>query len=159
MAQERRFPCPECGAEFHFKADETRPTAPCLKCGARLVMPHGRFDVTHATEGVSIGGGSLGSREPVFGRETGWSTAEEQSKLNKTHAIEAIRRWEDLVAKGASPEECRTAEKAVFWAIWSDPKKPFDLDGKRYKGISRAKGLSVSVTPAPERKRKPKGGE
>jgi len=87
-----------------------------------------------------------------------WWTADEWADRWRAQAVEAIRLWEGLIAKGASPEECRIAETAVFWAIWSYPKKPFDLDGKRYKGISRATGATVSVAQTPERRRARKKG-
>ena len=140
MGEERRFPCPSCGFEFHYTPDEPRTSAPCLKCGKKLIMPHGRFDNV---------------KDPVFGRNTGFSTADERESLARKNAIWAIRRWEEVTAKlSPSRDECRTAERDVFWALWTLPTKSIVLDGKRYKGNSRAKGLSVSVTPAPEKKRK-----
>ena len=55
MSEERRFPCPYCGFEFHFTSDETRLSAPCSNCGKTLIMPHGKFDRTHATPGIGVG--------------------------------------------------------------------------------------------------------
>jgi len=117
-------------------------------------MPHGRPPTANAV-------GMTGEVPKfVYGLDCGGMTPDEWAKLFRARAIEAIRRWEELIAKGASTEECRIAEKAVFSAIWSFPKKPFDLDGKRYKGISRATGVAVSVTPTPEKKpRRSKAGE
>jgi len=37
MGEERRFPCPSCGFEFHYTPDEPRTSAPCLKCGKKLI--------------------------------------------------------------------------------------------------------------------------
>jgi len=90
----------------------------------------------------------------VYGLHSGGMSQDEWDKLFRAEAIEAIRRWEELIAKGASREVCRTAEMAVYDAIWSFPHKRFDLDGKRYKAISRAAGISVSVTPVPQKKPK-----
>ena len=140
MGEERRFPCPFCGFEFHYTPDEPRTIAPCLKCGEQLIMPHGSFD---------------NWQDPVFGLHTGWRTAEQRENLATKDAIWAIRRWEEVAAKPSpSRDECRTAEQEVFLALWSLPAKSIVLNGKRYKGSSRAKGLSVSVTQAPEKKRK-----
>ena len=140
MGEERRFPCPYCGFEFHYTPDEPRKSAPCLKCGKMLIMPHGRFDK---------------SEKIVFGLHTGFRTSEQRENIQRRHAIWAIRRWEEVTAKlSPSRDECRAAELDLFWALWVLPAKSIVLDGKRYKGISRAKGLSVSVTPAPEKKRK-----
>ncbi len=138
MGQERRFPCPYCGSEFHYTSDEPRTSAPCLKCGKKLIMPHGSS--THV-------------QNPVFGCHTGLRTSDEREKSIRKNAIWLIRRWEEVTANpNASREECRTAEMEAFWALWTLPAKSIVLDGKRYKGNSRAKGLSVSVTPAPEKK-------
>ena len=140
MGDERRFPCPRCGFEFHYTPDEPRTSAPCVKCGKMLIMPHGRFDNV---------------KDPVFGLHTGFRTSEEREKSIRKNAIWMIRRWEELTANpNSSREECRSAEQDVYMAMWSLPGKSIVLDGKRYKGNSRAKGLSVSVTPAPEKKRK-----
>ena len=95
------------------------------------------------------------SKSPVFGRDSGGLTGPEWEEVRKKNAIGSIRRWEEVAGKlRSSREECRAAELEVFWALWSFPAKSIILDGKRYRGISRAKGLSVSVTPAPEKKRK-----
>jgi hypothetical protein len=117
-------------------------------------MPHGTFDRRFATAGIGIGQEAL-SQAPVLGLSSGGLTAEGWQKVYTNNAIGAIRRWEEVAAKlNPSRDECRTAELEVYWALWSFPAKSFVLDGKRYKGISRVKGLSVSVTPAPEKKRK-----
>jgi ribosomal protein S27AE len=52
MAEERRFPCPYCGAEFHFTQHETRLSGPCAKCGHYLVLPHGQLGMNNATGGA-----------------------------------------------------------------------------------------------------------
>jgi hypothetical protein len=154
MSEERKFPCPYCGFEFHFRSDETRLSAPCSKCGKSLTMPHGNFNMTHATPGIGVGD-SLLSKPPVFGLSSGGLTLEEWEKVWTKNAIATIRRWEEVTGNlGSSPEACRTAEQEVFWALRPLPGKSIILDGKRYKAISRAKGLSVTVTPAPEKKRR-----
>jgi hypothetical protein len=138
MGEERRFPCPYCGFEFHYTPDEPRKMVPCLKCGKGLIMPHGRF---------------YNRSDEVFGCHPGWRTPEELDKTTRKNAIWMIRRWAELTANpNSSRDECRTAERDVFWALWTLPTKSIVLDGKRYKGNSRAKGLSVSVTPVPEKK-------
>ena len=142
MGEERRFPCPYCGFEFHYTPDEPRTLVPCLKCGEDLIMPHGRFDI-------------FPDVDVVFGCHPGWRTPEELDKTTRKNAIWMIRRWEELTANpNSSREECQRAEVDVYMAMWTLPGKSIVFDGKRYKGISRAKGLSVSVTPAPEKKRK-----
>jgi hypothetical protein len=161
MGEERRFPCPYCGYEFHYTPDEPRLSVPCSKCGKKLIMPHGSFNRKHATPGIGVGEDWI-TREPVFGLESGGHTREELESLSRRNAIGAIRRWEEVAAKPlAGSEQCRAAELEVYWALWSFPGKSIILDGKRYKGISRVKGLSVSVTPAPEKKRRkgPSSGE
>ncbi len=151
MATEINFPCPFCGAIYHFTTDEARLTAPCPKCGKELAMPHGSFDMTHATS--MDPSGQL--PKMVMGLSNGGMTADEWAKLFRAQATEAIRSWEEIAAKpSVNPGECRAAELKVFWALWSFRGKSMIVDGKRYKGISRAKGLSVSVTPVPEKKRK-----
>ena len=133
MGEERRFPCPFCGFEFHYTPDEPRTSVPCLKCGKKLIMPHGSFDNV---------------QDPVFGRHTGWRTGEQRENLARKNAIWAIRRWEEVTAKlSPSRDECRAAEWDVFWALWTLPAKSIVLDGKRYKGSSRAKGLLVRNGP------------
>ncbi len=103
-------------------------------------MPHGRFD---------------NLPEAVFGCHTGLRTLDELDKTTRKNAIWMIRRWDELTANPkSSREECRRAEGDVSMAMWSLPGKSVVFDGKRYKGISRAKGLSVSVTPGTEKKRK-----
>ncbi len=154
MGEERRFPCPYCGFEFHYTPDEPRLSAPCLKCGKKLTMPHGKFDMKYVTPGPGAPSDLL-TRKPVFGLQSGGMTGEQLEYLMRRNATWAIRRWEEVTVKpSSSPEDCRTAELEVYWALWSFPAKSFVLDGKRYKGISREKGLSVSVTPSPEKQRK-----
>ena len=117
-------------------------------------MPHGSFDMRHATLGPGAPA-DLQTRKPVFGLRSGGMTDEQREYHTRRNATWAIRRWEEVAAKSSpSRDECRTAELEVYWALWSFPAKSFVLDGKRYKGISRVKGLSVSVTPAPEKKPK-----
>jgi len=148
MAMEIDFPCPFCGATYHFNTDDLRMKVPCPACGKELVMPHGRPPTADAV-------GMTGEVPKfVYGLHSGGMSQDEWDKLFRAEAIEAIRRWEELIAKGASREVCRTAEMAVYDAIWSFPHKRFDLDGKRYKAISRAAGISVSVTPVPQKKPK-----
>lgn len=154
MGEERRFPCPYCGFEFHFRSDETRLSAPCSSCGKSLIMPHGSFDMTHATLGIGAVD-SLLSQPPVFGKQTGGRTIQELEEQLTKNAVAMIRRWEEVTSWiGSSPEACRAAELDVYQALWPRSGKSIILDGKRYKAVSRAKGLSVQVTPAPEKKRK-----
>src|SRR5262245_37319988 len=80
MSEERRFPCPYCGFEFHFRPDETRLSAPCSNCGKKLIMPHGSFDMTHATPGIGVGD-SLLSRPPILGLSSGGLTSEEWERI------------------------------------------------------------------------------
>ena len=70
MGEERRFPCPYCGFEFHYTPDEPRLSAPCLKCGKKLIMPHGSFDRRFVTTGIGVGEELL-SREPVLSLASG----------------------------------------------------------------------------------------
>ena len=131
MGEERRFPCPYCGFEFHYTPDEPRLSAPCLKCGKKLTMPHGRFDKGH---------------KRVFGLASGAFTGEEQDTSDGEISIWAIRRWEEVRAKlNPSRDECRTAELELYWALWWFPPRPFVLDGKRYIGIFSDEGLSVAL--------------
>jgi hypothetical protein len=102
---------------------------------------------------------SLMADQPEGGDWTPGRTAEEWAKLRREDATKAIRRWEELLARKADPKECRAAEVAVFWAIWSYPKRPFDLDGKRYKTVSNSSGVSVSVTQTPPKRPRTKGPE
>ena len=81
MGEERRFPCPYCGFEFHYTPDEPRKMVPCLKCGKGLIMPHGRF---------------YNRSDEVFGCHPGWRTPEELDKITRKNAIWMIRRWEEL---------------------------------------------------------------
>lgn len=152
MGQERRFPCPDCGFEFHYTPDEPRLSAPCPKCGQPLIMPHGRFNLSWATPGPGASEEML-SKPPVFGRQGGFLSGDEWDKLHRRHATWAIRRWEGVSAEAdSSPADRRAAEEEVYWAIWSFPAKAFILDGKRYKCFSRPNAIGVSVTPAPEKK-------
>ena len=115
VAQERRFPCPECGADFHFKADEPRISAPCAKCGKLLTMPHGKFDPEHLTMGVNFGGDDSGKVELVLGRSMGWSTPEEREKVTKTNAIYLIERWEEVrTFPYSSPDDIKKAGDAAM---------------------------------------------
>jgi hypothetical protein len=158
MAQERRFPRPECGAEFHFKANEARMSAPCVKCGKLLVMPHGRFDVEHTTEGPTIGGDGSGRKELILGRSSGWSTPEEREKVAKANAIDAIEHWEQVRAfPHSSPDDIKKAMNDAMRSFW--PKKTFIHDGKKYTRISNSKRheLLVSEIPAKNGRKPPEG--
>jgi hypothetical protein len=87
-------------------------------------------------------------------------TSDERERYWREKKIIAIRRWEELIASKADPKECRAAGKAVFWAIWSYPKRPFDLDGKRYRWMSsNSKGNWISVTQTPPKRPRKKGSE
>jgi hypothetical protein len=145
MAQERRFPCPECGAEFHFKAEEPRMSVPCVKCGKLLIMPHFRLDVEHLTMGVSLGGDGTGNTEMVLGRLSGWSTPQEREKVAKANAIYLIERWEEVRAFPYSPpDDIKKAANAAMSAIW--PKRTFIHNGKKYTRISNSKRHELVVT-------------
>jgi hypothetical protein len=145
MARERRFPCPECGAEFYFKADEPRISAPCAKCGKLLIMPHGQFDEEHVTMGVSFGGDGAGTMEQVLGRSMGWSTPQEREKVIKANAIYLIDRWEEVRAfPYSSPDDIKKARNDAMSAIW--PKKTFTHNGKKYTRISNSKRHELVVT-------------
>jgi hypothetical protein len=135
MAQERRFPCPECGAEFHFRAEEPRISAPCAECGKLLIMPHFRLDVENGT----------GNTEPVLGRSMGWSTSQEREKVIKANAIYLIERWEEVRAfPYSSPDDIKKAANAAMSAIW--PKRTFIHNGKKYTRISNSKRHELVVT-------------
>jgi hypothetical protein len=154
MGVERRFPCPFCGAEFHYTPDEPRLKVPCPKCGKKLTMPHGSFDTRFVTGGIGIDGDGKPTA-PVFGMSPGLMTEGELHESMRRNATWWIRRWEELRAKGGAGHPfCRAVELEVYWALWSFPAKSFVLDGKRYKGISRVNGLTVRVTPAPQKKGK-----
>lgn len=125
MADERRFPCSYCGAEFHFSRNETRLSVPCPKCGKHLIMPHGQFDMANATAGTAE------IRDLPLGTVSGGLTVAEWSKIEKASAAAAIRRWEEVTGNPAStPEQCREAREAVYWAMWAMPAKSLTLDGK-----------------------------
>jgi hypothetical protein len=131
----RRMPVsfPHCGAEFHFKADEIRNSAPCAKCGENLVMPLGRVSRDH--------GG-------VLGQSRGRLTGPELEQVIILQATDAIRRWEEVCASTSStPEERKAAMLAAYWKLFPRRGKSIVLNGKRYKGISRRTGLEIRVTP------------
>jgi hypothetical protein len=145
VAQERRFPCPDCGAEFHFKADEPRISAPCGQCGKLLTMPHGKFDPEHLTMGVNFGGDDSGKVELVLGRSMGWSTPAEREKVVKANAIYLIERWEEVRAfPYSSQDDIKKAGDAAMSAIW--PKRTFTHNGKKYTRISNSKRHELVVT-------------
>jgi hypothetical protein len=69
-------------------------------------------------------------------------------------AIDAIGRWEEVMAKESStPAERKAATWAGVWALFPSGRKSFVLNGKRYRVISNAKVTEIRVTPAPEKKR------
>src|SRR5271157_1727526 len=94
MGEERRFPCPYCGFEFHYTPDEPRLSATCLNCGRKLTMPHGNFDMRHVTPGPGAPADLL-TRKPVFGLRSGGMTGEQLEYLTRRNATWAIRRWEE----------------------------------------------------------------
>jgi hypothetical protein len=135
---ECRFPCPFCGDEFHFAADEVRNTAPCSNCGKDLTMPLGRLSQ---------------DRNEVLGLHSGWHTSEELDKLIRLQATGAIQRWEEVMGtESSTPEERKAATWAVVRALFPSGRKSFDLNAKRYKVISNAKITEIRVTPVPQRK-------
>jgi uncharacterized Zn finger protein len=148
MAKERRFPCPECGQEFHFKADEVRLTVPCGKCGKLLVMPHFRMEAQNVTIGVSIGGDTSGTHQQVLGRSSGWSTPDECEKVMRANAIYMIEQWERIRAIPSSPPDVvKKAMNDAMSAFW--PKKTFTHNGKKYTKISNSKRHELVVTEIP----------
>jgi len=123
-------------------------------------MPHGSFDMTYATPGISIGGSS--DWPPVLGLSSGGMTSDEREKVNRANAIKTIEHWETLSSTAwSTAAERRAAEMAVYDAIWPYQSKGFVFNAKRYKAVSRAKGLSVRVTPVEEKKprKKPSNDE
>jgi hypothetical protein len=76
----RTFPCPYCGATFDFPPGDARINAPCGGCGRSLIMPHGSFNMKHATMGMSLGGSAdQGPMKP--GLWIGGLTREQLDKL------------------------------------------------------------------------------
>jgi hypothetical protein len=132
------FPCPYCGAEFRFGADEFRALVRCVKCGRDLVMPQGRLS---------------SERNDVYGLSRGWFTAAEREAVFRLRATRAIEVWESVTAsESSSAEDRRAATWAVVRALF--PKKSFDVGGKHYKVVSNAKTTEIRVTPARQKKRK-----
>lgn len=77
----RTFPCPFCGATFDFPPGDIRLSAPCGSCGRILIMPHGSFNMEHATMGMGLGGpADPASMRP--GLWTGGLTREQLDKLS-----------------------------------------------------------------------------
>jgi hypothetical protein len=139
IGEECRFPCPYCGAEFHFTAGEIRNSVPCSKCSKDLIMPLGRVSR---------------DRGQVFGLARGGLTGGEWDELFRLQATDAIRRWEEVTTRqSSSPEERKDATWAVVRALFPKGKKSFVMNGKRYKVISNAKVTEIRVTPVPQKKR------